>query len=81
MAAIMLEVEAGKFANLSDRVEVFDASGQFLGTFTPPPRSEYEGLVVPFGDEEKRRRIAEAREGPWYTPAEVRVHLKNLEPR
>ncbi len=82
MAAITLEVEGGKFVNLSDCVEVFDASGQLLGTFSPPPRrSVYAGLEVPFSDEEVEQLVDEAKNGPRLSSSEVRAHLKSLEGR
>jgi hypothetical protein len=63
--------------SLTGRVELCDDSGRTLGYFTPrEDRSLYEGVVVPFTEEELRQAEQATK---WYTTEEVLAYLKNLE--
>jgi hypothetical protein len=56
MTKVILDHDSSKLENLADRVEVCDRSGRTLGYFVPAvDRSLYEGLQVPFSDEELDR--------------------------
>ena len=81
MNAVTLEVESSKFANLNDRVEVFDASGHLLGQFMPAnDRVAYIAVEVPeFTREDRRRAQEDIREGRVVTTAQVKEYLRGLE--
>jgi hypothetical protein len=67
-----------KLQNLRDKSEFVDEAGRPLGTFEPNrtrERALYEGLVVPFTEEELR---AEEEETESYSTAEVVAYLENL---
>ena len=65
-----------KLHNLSQPLELCDASGRVLGHFVPTPDlSEYEGLEPQITEEELRRREQETES---YTTAEVLAHLEKL---
>ena len=59
------------FEQSKQAVEVRDASGRILGTFTPRP---YEPEI----SEEELRRLEQPTSGKCYTAAEVEAKLKEL---
>jgi hypothetical protein len=74
MGRVVLEVEAGKFAGLTERVAVYDASGRTLGYFTPSASpSLYEGVEIPISDAELERI---SNEGGGRTLAEILADLE-----
>ncbi len=65
-----------RFASLKEWVAVCDRSGRVLGFFTPAAdRSLYEGIEVPFSEEEIRQAEEETES---YTTKEVLAHLESL---
>jgi hypothetical protein len=79
MTRIMIDrATLAKLQHLRDKSEFVDEAGQSLGTFEPNPAREralYEGLVVPFTEEELR---AAEQECESYSTAEVVDYLENL---
>jgi hypothetical protein len=70
---------SAKLDQVAGQVEVCDPSGRTLGYFTPVvDRSLYEGVEIPFSEEELVRGEEET-SGRTYTTAEVLAHLKSLE--
>jgi hypothetical protein len=78
MSKLILDPEtSSKLKNLKHQVDLCDESGHTLGTFIPlENRSLYEGVVVPFTEEELRQAEQSTQ---WYTTEEVLDYLKNLE--
>jgi hypothetical protein len=79
MTRIMIDrATLAKLQHLRDKTEFVDEAGQPLGTFEPDPQREralYEGLVIPFTEEELH--LAE-QESESYSTAEVVAYLEGL---
>lgn len=76
MQSVTLEKDAGKFANLLSRAEVYDPAGRFLGYFLP---STGEGLEIEFTEEELEQARQDVEAGRIFSTRQVLDHLKNLE--
>jgi hypothetical protein len=70
---------AAKLDGTAGSIELCDPSGRTLGYFTPVvDRSLYQGVEIPFSEEELARAEKEV-EGKTYTTDEVLAHLRSLE--
>jgi len=80
MTRIILDpATSARLGAVAGRAELCDNAGRTLGYFTPAvDRALYEGVEIPFSEEELARADKEA-EGRTYTTAEVLAHLKSLE--
>ena len=78
MSKLILDPEtSSKLRSLTGPVELCNDSGRTPGYFTPAEdRSLYEGVEIPFTEEELRRAEQETES---YTTEEVLEYLKNLE--
>jgi hypothetical protein len=78
MSTVILEIEAEKLENLSGRVEVRNASGKLLGTFSPAVEEVDELGEPKLTEEELRETLDRMRQGEFYTTAQVLAHLESL---
>ncbi len=78
MTKVLLTAGAeAPFRGLTEPVEVCDHEGRTLGVFTPAAdRSLYEGLTIPFSEEEIRQAEEETES---YSTEEVLAHLESLQ--
>jgi hypothetical protein len=74
MSDIVVNMDVAEMITTAGRtVHVRDPNGRLVGFITPAPPEEEIASA--------RARLAEGRQGPTYTTAEVLAHLRSLENR